>query len=103
MTIRTGPQTPARATIEVSVEIANEGAHAAEETVFLFIRDPVASVARPTLELKGVAKIALGPGETGIARMRLPAKELEFLGSRFEPVLADAAAQPRRMDIHHFN
>jgi beta-glucosidase len=86
--LRVSPSTvTARDTIEVSVEITNEGAHAAEETVFLFIRDPVASVARPTLELKGVAKVAIGPGETGIARMRLPAKELEFLGSTFEPVL----------------
>ena len=43
--------------IEVTVDVTNEGARAAEETVFLFVRDSVASVARPTLELKGVAKI----------------------------------------------
>jgi beta-glucosidase len=46
-------------TIEVSVEVTNEGARAAEETVFLFIRDRVASVARPLLELKGFAKVSL--------------------------------------------
>jgi len=74
-------------TIEVSVDVTNEGACAAEETVFMFVRDCVASVARPTLELKGVTKIELAPGETGTARLRLPAAELEFLGPDLEPVL----------------
>ena len=69
--------------IEVSVDVTNEGARAAEETVFLFIRDRVASVARPTLELKGVTKIVLQPGETGTARLQLPATELRFLGVDF--------------------
>jgi beta-glucosidase len=83
--------TPATATaadsIEVAVDVTNEGVRAAEETVFLFIRDRVASVARPTLELKGVTKIALEPGETGTARLQLPVAELEFLGLDLEPVL----------------
>jgi beta-glucosidase len=74
-------------TIEVSVDVANEGKRAAEETVFLFIRDRVACVSRPTLELKGVTKIALEPGETGAARFALPASELEFLGVDLEPML----------------
>jgi len=73
--------------IEVSIEVTNDGARAAEETVFLFIRDKVASVSRPTLELKGVTKIALEPGETGTARLALPAKELRFLGVDLEPLL----------------
>ena len=73
--------------IEIAVDVTNEGARAAEETVFLFIRDRVASVARPTLELKGVAKLSLQPGETGTARFALPAAELAFLGVDFEPKL----------------
>jgi beta-glucosidase len=72
--------------IEVSVDVTNAGARAAEETVFLFVRDRVASVARPTLELKGVAKIVLKPGETGTARLQLPAAELRFLGLDLRPV-----------------
>jgi beta-glucosidase len=72
--------------IEVSVDVTNEGGRTAEETVFLFIRDRVASVARPTLELKGVTKIVLQPGETGTARLQLPAMELRFLGADFKPV-----------------
>jgi beta-glucosidase len=72
--------------IDVSVEVTNAGARAAEETVFLFVRDPVASVARPVHELKGVTKIALKPGETGTARLQLPAAELRFLGLDLRPV-----------------
>jgi beta-glucosidase len=74
-------------TIDVSVEVTNEGARAAEETVFLFVRDRVASVSRPLLELKGFTKIRLDPGATGTARLRLPVAELRFLGLDLEPVL----------------
>lgn len=81
--------------IEVSVDVTNEGARAAEETVFLFIRDRVASVARPTLELKGVAKISLQPGETGTVRLELPVTALAFLGVDFAPVL-----EPGEIEIH---
>jgi beta-glucosidase len=73
--------------LDVSVDVTNEGARAAEETVFLFVRDRVACVARPTLELKGVTKIALAPGETGTAHLRLPVSELRFLGLELTPVL----------------
>jgi beta-glucosidase len=74
-------------TIAIAVDVTNEGARAAEETVLLFVRDPVASVARPLLELKGITKIALTPGETGTARLQLPATELRFLGLDLAPVL----------------
>jgi beta-glucosidase len=85
----------ANGTVEVAVDVANEGARVAEETVFLFIRDLVASVARPTLELKGTAKVALDPGRTGKVRFTLPAAELRFLGLDFEPVL-----EPGDIEIH---
>jgi beta-glucosidase len=73
--------------INVSVEVTNDGSRAAEETVFLFVRDPVASVARPLLELKGVAKIVLEPGGKGTARLQLPVEDLRFLSLDLEPVL----------------
>jgi beta-glucosidase len=72
--------------IEVTVDVTNEGARAAEETVFLFVRDKVASVARPVLELKGFAKIALQPGERGTVQISLPVAELKFLGLDLKPV-----------------
>ena len=72
--------------LEVAVDVTNDGTRAAEETVFLFVRDPVASVARPVLELKGVTRIQLRPGETGVARLQLPATQLRFLGVDLRPV-----------------
>lgn len=73
--------------LEARVDVANDGQRAAEETVFLFVHDKVASVARPTLELKGVAKIRLRPGERGSVRFALPVAELRFLGRDLQPVL----------------
>ncbi|MGH8208030.1 MAG: glycoside hydrolase family 3 N-terminal domain-containing protein, partial [Steroidobacteraceae bacterium] len=73
-------------TIEVRVDVTNEGARAAEETIFLFTRDKVASVTRPLLELKGFGKIALDPGATGTVTLRLPVGELRFLGLELTPV-----------------
>ncbi len=72
--------------IRIHVEVRNEGAAAAEETVFLFTHDKVASVARPLLELKGFAKISLAPGESGMVSLTLNAWDLRFLGLELEPV-----------------
>jgi beta-glucosidase len=67
-------------TIEVRVDVTNEGRRAAEETVLLFTRDLVASVARPLLELNGFGKISLRSGATGTVTMTLRATQLRFLG-----------------------
>jgi beta-glucosidase len=72
--------------IRIHVEVRNEGAAAAEETVFLFTHDKVASVARPLLELKGFAKISLAPGEAGTVSLTVNAWDLRFLGLDLEPV-----------------
>jgi len=73
-------------TVRIRVDVRNEGAMAAQETVFLFTHDKVASVARPLLELKGFAKIDLRPGEAGTVALSLRAEELRFLGIDLEPV-----------------
>jgi beta-glucosidase len=73
-------------TLTVTLTVKNRGLRAAEETVFLFVHDKVASVARPVLELKGFAKIRLSPGESGIVTMSLAGSDLYFLGLNLEPV-----------------
>ncbi|MBS0420382.1 MAG: glycoside hydrolase family 3 C-terminal domain-containing protein [Proteobacteria bacterium] len=73
-------------TLDVRVDVSNEGAAAAEETVFLFIHDKVATVTRPVLELKGVGKVTLRPGETRTVRLSVPGTELRFLGLDLTPV-----------------
>jgi beta-glucosidase len=72
-------------TLTVSVAIKNHGVRAAEETVFLFVHDKLASVVRPVLELKGFAKIHLQPGEAGALTLRLAAADLYFLGLDLQP------------------
>ncbi len=73
-------------TLEVSVDVTNEGPRPAEETVFLFTRDKVACVARPLLELKGFGKVRLQPGETATVRLFLAATQLRFPGRDLTPV-----------------
>jgi beta-glucosidase len=73
-------------TMQIRVDVRNEGTREAQETVFLFTHDKVASVARPLLELKGYAKITLRPGAAGTVTLSLPATELRFLGHDLEPV-----------------
>jgi beta-glucosidase len=73
-------------TLQVRVDVRNEGSRAAQETVFLFAHDKVASVARPLLELKGFAKIDLRAGASGTVTLRLPVAELRFLAADLEPV-----------------
>jgi beta-glucosidase len=46
------------------VRVRNAGKRAGEEVVQLYIRDDVASVTRPVMELKGFRKIPLTPGQS---------------------------------------
>jgi beta-glucosidase len=72
--------------IEALVDVANVGAREAEETVFLFTHDVLASVVRPLLELKAFARIKLAPGGRGTAALSFAAAELRFLGLNLQPV-----------------
>jgi beta-glucosidase len=92
-------------TLEVQVDVINEAPHSAVETVFVFTRDPLASVAQPLLSLRAVGHIALAAGERGTLILTVPAQALAFLGPdltpRLEPgkieVLAGPAAQRERL------
>lgn len=48
----------------VSVAVTNTGNRAGDETVQLYMRDPVATVSRPIRELRGFHRLTLEPGET---------------------------------------
>ena len=65
-------------TVQVSCTLRNTGARAGEEVVQLYVRDPVASAARPVKELRGFARVALAPGETRRVRFELPCELLAF-------------------------
>lgn len=80
--------------IAVEVDAVNEGRAATEETIFLFVHDLVASIARPLLELKAWAKVALAPGQTKTVAFALEAERFCFPGENFEPAL-----EPGELDI----
>ncbi len=66
-------------TVRVEVEVANEGRVAGEEVVQLYVRDEVASVTRPLLELRGFQRVRLAPGERRTVRFALDVQDLAFL------------------------
>ena len=81
--------------LEVSATVRNDSEVDGEATLFLFVHDVVASVARPVLELKGVRKIVLAAGQRGDVTWRLPVEDLSFIGPSLDPVL-----EPGRFEIH---
>ncbi len=81
-------------TVEVSLAVQNQSQLDGEATLFLFVRDPVASVARPLLELKGMQKAILAPGERKDVMWRLPVVDLSFVGQSLDRVL-----EPGRFEI----
>ena len=80
-------------TVTIEADIANDSPVDGEETAFLFIRDPVASISRPVLELKGMAKIRLAAGDAGTVRFELRSADVAFPDERGEMVLESGAIQ----------
>jgi beta-glucosidase len=89
----------ARGTFQVQVDLTNEGARTACETVFVFTHDVVASVAPPLLQLAGFGRLELPPGETGTVSITVSAERLKSLGvdlvPTFEPGAVEVLVGPR--------
>lgn len=73
--------------VEVGVRLRNNGSRSGEATLFFFIRDLVASVARPVLELKGVKKVILAQGQEEQVSFSLAVEELAFIGRELDVTL----------------
>ena len=67
-------------TLRITVTVANTGAREGTEVVQLYVRDEVASVARPVRELKGFRRVTLKPGESRAVELPLAARDLAFYG-----------------------
>ncbi|WP_394354149.1 fibronectin type III-like domain-contianing protein [Chryseobacterium antibioticum] len=52
--------------------------------VQLYVKDVLASVSRPVIELKGFKKVYLNPGESKQVTLEIPVKELKFLDEKME-------------------
>ena len=85
----------AEGAVEVSVSVRNASGISGEGTLFLFVRDRVASVARPVLELKAWRKIGLAADASARAVWRLPIAALAFVDLNLEPVV-----EPGAFEIH---
>jgi beta-glucosidase len=64
--------------MRLSVPVTNIGGAPADEVVQLYVRDPVASVARPVQELRGFVRVALKPGETRRVTFELVPEQFGF-------------------------
>lgn len=79
---------------QVRCTITNTGPRAGEEVVQLYLRDPVASVVRPVLQLAGFQRIALAPGESRLVWFQVEPEQLALPGDDLRPVL-----EPGRLEI----
>jgi beta-glucosidase len=72
------PRITASGNLAVSVDVENTGPRAGDEVVQLYLRDPVASMARPVKELKGFQRVTLQPGEKRRIGFVLDREQLGF-------------------------
>ncbi|MBH8568123.1 beta-glucosidase BglX [Microvirga sp. STS02] len=69
---------------QVSFTLTNTGKVAGEEVAQIYLRDPVASVARPLKELKDFRKVSLKPGESKTVTFTIDKGKLAFYNSKLE-------------------
>jgi beta-glucosidase len=66
-------------TVRVSARVRNTGARSGDEVVQLYLRDELASVARPVMQLAGFQRIRLAPGEARVVTFELGPEQLSML------------------------
>ena len=67
-----------------SVNVTNTGDRAGEETVQLYLSQPVASVTRSVEDLRGFQKVRLQPGETKEVTFHITTEDLKFYNSNLD-------------------
>jgi beta-glucosidase len=68
-------------TLVATIDVTNTGKRAGEETVQLYITEPVASVSRSVEELRGFQKVNLQPGQEREVSFRITPEDLKFYNS----------------------
>jgi len=74
-------------TVTIRCTVRNTGDRAGDDVVQLYIRDELASTARPVMELKGFQRIHLAPGEATTVTFELRDEHLQFLNQEMEWVV----------------
>ncbi|MEL7269413.1 MAG: glycoside hydrolase family 3 N-terminal domain-containing protein [Bacteroidota bacterium] len=77
--------------VTVTFELTNTGVYDGDEVVQLYIRDLVASVTRPVMELKGFQRIHLKQGETKTVSFVISPEQLKLLDENMNHVLEPGA------------
>jgi beta-glucosidase len=85
------PRIRATDTLAVSVSLTNTGSREGTEVVQLYVRDDVASVARPVRELKAFQRVTLKPNESRTVTLRVAAQSLGFYGLNMKRVVEPGA------------
>lgn len=78
-----GSETP----LTVECTVTNTGDREGAETVQLYVRDVVGSLARPVKELKDFQKVTLRPGESQVVSFTLSPSQLSFHGLDGKPLI----------------
>jgi len=71
-------------TLIASVAVTNTGDRAGEETVQLYLSQPVASVTRSVEDLRGFQKVSLQPGETKAVTFHITPEDLKFYNANLD-------------------
>jgi beta-glucosidase len=75
----------------VRLSVRNTGARAGDEVVQLYLRDVLASLARPVQELAGFERIQLAPGESRDVAFTIRPEQLTMLDAELRPVIEPGA------------
>ncbi len=73
--------------LTVECTVTNTGDREGQETVQLYVRDMVGSLARPVKELKDFKKISLKPGESQVVSFTLTPAQLAYHGLDGKPII----------------
>lgn len=73
--------------INISFVVTNTGKLAGDEVAQLYLRDQIASVARPVQALKGFERIHLAPGASKTIKLTLHPEDFEMLNEKMETVI----------------
>jgi beta-glucosidase len=84
----------AQGQVTIGVTIKNTGRMAGDEVVQLYVRDVLASIARPVQQLRGFKRVTLGPGESTRVSFRLSAAQLAFYDKEGRWLI-----EPGRIDV----
>jgi beta-glucosidase len=79
-------QVPMNGSVNVGVTVTNTGRRAGDETIILYVRDRVATLAPPGKRVRRFAKIHLEPGQARTLSFTLTRDDLSFIGADNRPI-----------------